>query len=299
MPFFHQFPNACGLTSLLMALKPASRNIDVLLNYGWDRIGAMFQASPEEPHEYRWQRVLEYLLTACTQHRKLRMYLKIHYPSFVKVVRPWLEEGLIHRNWGERSVANPSLLHAAPLIMSRVNTMKHDVELKILAFLFGCRFLRWKEGADGTGGAFFTQEELLSLQEGHETKTLVEKFAFIMKGLDDGGPVLWGASFHWLAARDLQIDGDREDLFYHDPMGGGDHCINVRELHETDRFYVFQFDPTLLEEHIPILTQAFELPGESKHVEKTTQEEKSPIKSASLGQGSKGRTTARKRRREI
>ncbi len=283
MPFFHQFPNACGLTSLLMALKPASRKIDLLLNQGWDKIGAMFQVSPKESQEFRWQRVLEYLLTACTQHRRLRSYLKLHYPSFVKEVRPWLEAGLIQRNWGERSTANPALLREAPLIMRRVQTMKHDIELKILAFLFGCRFLRWKLGADGTGAVFFTRDELQSLQGGEEAETTVEKLMFIINGLDGGGPVLWGASFHWLAARDIQIGGDGEILFYHDPMGGGDHTINMRDMHETDRLYVFNFDPTLLEEHVPILTQAFESLQKSE-----------PVHPSSLG-----RDTTQKRRQRV
>ncbi len=48
MPFFRQFPNVCGSTSLLMVLKPVSRSIDKLINYGWEKGGKMFKANPRE-----------------------------------------------------------------------------------------------------------------------------------------------------------------------------------------------------------------------------------------------------------
>ncbi|OLS13317.1 MAG: hypothetical protein RBG13Loki_3100 [Promethearchaeota archaeon CR_4] len=260
MPYFRQFPNACGLTSLLMALKPAPRKIDAILNYGWDKIGAMFQASSKESPEYRWQRVLEFLLTACTQHPLLRSYLKEHYPTFSKQVCPWLENALLNLAWDDLREPHPVLLHATDLIMHRVKTMKHNVELKILAFLFGCRFLPWKKGGDGTGAVTFTREELLDSNESQLAPSAIKKLAFIQKGLKNEGPVLWGASFHWLTPKDLQVEEDVNVLIYHDPMGGHDHSIQITSLRETDLFYVFTFDAQLLEEHIPILKQSFDIP---------------------------------------
>ncbi len=260
MPYFHQFPNACGLTSLLMALKPASRKIDQLLNYGWDKIGAMFQANLKESQEFHWQRILEYLLTACTQHPVLRDYLEKEYPNFAASVCPWLEFALLGENALQASVARPDVLHRTNLIMHRVRTMKHDVELKVLAFLFGCHFFPWEKGTDGTGAVFFSRDELLEKRKGHEAGSVEEKLNFIKKGIDAGGPVLWGASFHWLAARDLHAEEGHEVLLYHDPMGGGDHSINVAALRETDRFYKFTFDADLLEEHKSLVRQAFDIP---------------------------------------
>ncbi len=260
MPYFHQFPNACGLTSLLMTLKPGSRKIDKLLNYGWDKIGVIFQGNHKESQEFHWQRVLEYLLTACTQHPTLRAYLDKEYPNFSESVCPWLEFALLGEKALQASVARPNLLRGTHLIMHRVRTMKHDVELKVLAFLLGCRFIPWEKGTDGTGAVFFNRDELLEKRKGHEAGSVEEKMDFIKKGIVGEGPVLWGASFHWLAARDLQEEGGHQVLFYHDPMGGGDHSINVAALHETDRFYVFTFDAELLEEHIPLVKQAFDIP---------------------------------------
>ncbi len=260
MPYFHQFPNACGLTSLLMALKPALRKIDLLLNYGWDKIGAMFQASPKETQEFHWQRVLEYLLTACTQHPVMRAYLDKEYPNFSENVCPWLEFALLGEKALQASAARPNLLKGTHLIMHRVRTMKHDVELKILAFLFGCRFIPWEKGTDGTGAVFFSRDELLEKRKGHEAGIVEEKLDFIKKGVVGEGPVLWGASFHWLAARDLHAEEGHQVLYYHDPMGGGDHSINVTALRETDRFYMFKFDAKLLEEHVSLVKQAFDLP---------------------------------------
>lgn len=278
MPFFRQFPNACGLTSLLMILKPASRKIDELLNYGWDKVGAMFGASPKETQEFHWQRILEYLLTACTQHPAIRAYLEKEYPDFTENIRPWLQFALLGEKAQVANAARPNLLQNDTLIMQRVRTMKHDVELKILAFLFGCHFIPWEKCTDGTGAVFFSRDELLEKRKGHEAGPVEEKLAFIKKGITGEGLVLWGASYHWLAASDLREDEGHQVLFYHDPMGGGNHSINVTAFRETDRFYVFKFDAKLLEEHESLVKQAFDIPEPSPKIilEEATEEEKLP-----------------------
>src|SRR5271157_119543 len=277
MPFYNQFPNACGLTSLLMALKPPSRHIDEILNEGWDKAGLIFFANPAETVEYRWQRILEYLLTASTQHPPLRAYLIENLPTFKTELLPWIENNLA-KVAGKLLVhgkPNPKLLRSENIIMRRVRTMKHNVELKVLAYLFGCEFVPWEKTPDGTGAVFFTKDEFTAWRRQEDGDSFEEKLAFIQAGIESENPIVWGASFHWLAPRDIQVGKGQATIYYHDPMGGGDHSIKMTSLREVDRFYRFQFDPELLSAHVRLLQEVFESPNASD-AEMPKEEEDNP-----------------------
>jgi hypothetical protein len=213
--------------------------------------------------EYHWQRVLEYLLTASTQHPGLRSFLTENLPTFKTELLPWIENNLakVAGKFLTHGKPKPELLRSESIIMRRVRTMKHNVELKVLAFLFGCEFVPWVKTPDGTGAVFFTKEDIKASRSSDEISDYSEKFEFLQAGLTSENPMIWGASFHWLVPRDIQVGKKDVTLYYHDPMGGGDHSTKLGSLHEVDRFYRFNFDPELLSAHTSLLEEVFDAVG--------------------------------------
>ncbi|MHA1734025.1 MAG: hypothetical protein ACTSU5_18950 [Promethearchaeota archaeon] len=267
MPQYHQYPNACGLTALLMALKPESprRQIAPTLDLLWERIRRLFGEAGERGgragQEYDWQRVLEYLNVRCTFDEELRGALASdlgeafhHYEAFERFQ---VDQAL--RRY--RRSGNPEVQERirrfeedgtpfGDLLMARVYTMKHDIELKVLGRLFGCHFVPWPRTTDGTGSVYFTPGD------GRDERSAAKKARFITDALEGGGSVLCGASHHWLAVREVRGSTGRGDLAvaYNDPMGGRREW-SLRRLGPRHRFYCFRFHAGTREKYAAILTQ--------------------------------------------
>ncbi|MBD3350835.1 MAG: thiamine-phosphate kinase [Candidatus Lokiarchaeota archaeon] len=81
MPGYHQYSGACGLTSLLMALKPESRGIDKTLDEIWEYMIPIFGKHGRSSRPYNWQRVLEWLLFQIARNTELQKIMEKEFGS--------------------------------------------------------------------------------------------------------------------------------------------------------------------------------------------------------------------------
>mgnify|MGYP006282219733 CR=1 FL=1 len=239
MPGYRQYSGACGLTSLLMALKPESRGFDTILNVIWSKIRSIFGKNSDLDDSHNWQRVLEYILFRIAEDEKLHYHFaELFDDDFRNVILPVLKHRI--------SEQKPRGLKSAVFdkwIMRRVNVWKMDFELELIAYLFGCRFKKWPQTKDGTGAIYFTAEELMDLSDHFQ-----RKIKFIRDALKDGDPVLCCASIHWIAIKDITPINDSSDNYlvrYNDPASGTEHRRLLDGFVSSERFYVFKYDEKL------------------------------------------------------
>jgi len=288
MEGYYQYPGACGLTSLLMALKPKSRNINSILDALWLRIQPYFTSKERSSHEkmdthsneYNWQRVIEWLLFQVTFRSELQDLLTEGFGgNFKELFLPQLKYRIQQHNpdpkwrrmspeeqWKTDIVISNDILSGG-WIMDRVYEWKEDFELKIIAYLFGCEFKSWRYTRDGTGAVFFSMRDTLA-----KNSSIPKKIEFIESAANSGSPVLCCATIHWLAIKKIQstnstnstnssLENQTEHfnpsylaVIYNDPASAQEHRRSLRGFRDTERFYVFEFKSQLLEKHRSLLT---------------------------------------------
>jgi hypothetical protein len=262
MPGFQQYPGACGLTSLLMGLKPESRQIDTILNAIWDKMKPLLGTKPDREKSFNWQRVIEWLLFQIPRNETLKTILESGFGNhFNDEMLPYLEyrlEEVHHQKRNDKEIdvftVNPTLDQrqfpeiTKKWLMDRVYVWKMDFELEMLAYLFGCKFVPWEKTEDGTGAIFFNKSEIMR-ENLVFTEKFTEKINFIMKSLEKGGPVLYCATIHWLAVKAItKIEGSKDTYLvkYNDPASGTEHKRYLDDFSTSERFYLFEFSEQLL-----------------------------------------------------
>ncbi|MHA1821060.1 MAG: hypothetical protein ACTSU2_06245 [Promethearchaeota archaeon] len=171
-------------------------------------------------------------------------------------------------------------------LMRRVNVWKMDFELELIAYIFGMRFIPWKQSNDGTGAVFFNRKDLDEISkelsklkdasmemktksggsnEGHPKPSIniaaegFQKLKFIEEYVKSENPVLCCATVHWLAIKDVLIsENNRVLIKYHDPSGGHESVRLLNGFSESDRFYVFKYDPELYKRNKKIIENIIE-----------------------------------------
>ncbi|MCP4763029.1 MAG: thiamine-phosphate kinase, partial [archaeon] len=228
MPGYFQYPGACGLTSILMAFRPESRRIAPLLNDIWNKIKTIFRDPFPENDEYNWQRVLEWLLFETTRNKKLQELLDEGFgPVFKEAMLPDLENRIMMENPSEKwQKISPKKQMTMKLdlsgmnkkwIMRRVEVWKEDFELKILAYLFGSKFIPWEKTEDGTGAVFFTSKEPMGDKISYQEK--VEFLESLINSFQNS-VALFNATIHWVAVKKIEkIEGTESEYLvrYMDP----------------------------------------------------------------------------------
>ena len=258
MPKFLQYPGACGLTSLLMVLKPQSRGIVQTLDELWNKFSSVYNLHSRIEKEFNWQVVLEWLLFQTAFNTTFQNYFaEIFGSDFFDAFLPVLLQGINKmRSFYFKSNVDSkkdTLRHSiesaqnfdGEWLMRRVNVWKQDFELAILAIIFGCKFIPWEHTQDGTGALFFTKKELKK-----ESKSFKEKVEFLISKINSENPVICCFSVHWVAIKAVKIIKNDYIIYYHDPATAGEYLRPLKDFREEDRFYFFQFQPQLLKENI-------------------------------------------------
>ncbi|GAB4329603.1 MAG: hypothetical protein Kow0069_37130 [Promethearchaeota archaeon] len=214
--------------------------------------------NPRSGKEFAWQVALEFLNARAAGRNPVAETLASELGEYYSLFRAF-EEFQLAQARGLRDGPPPDVDLTLDLLMRRVYTMKHDVELKVLAHAFGCRFVPWPNSPDGTGSAFLSNEERRSLsgrdREPPVTEVVEAKFEHVRSAANSGQPALLGAGHHWLAVREVFGDDPvQAEVLLHDPMGGSSRRA-FRHLSPAHRFYVFEFDPERRERFEPLLDQ--------------------------------------------
>jgi hypothetical protein len=258
MPKILQYPGACGLTSLLMALKPKSRNIAPILDNLWSIIRPIHDLRSRREMGYNWQVVLEWLLFQTAFNSKFQNHIeKIIGLDFSDIFLPVLQFGINnerpfdfkpYNDFKKDSLQNPNgstQIFNGEWLMKRVDVWKQDFELSIIANIFGCKFIPWEKTQDGTGALFFTRKELKK-----ESKSYKEKVEFLVSKINSENPVLCCISVHWVAIKAIRKIKNDYIIFYHDPATADEYLRPLKDFRESDRFYFFQFYPQILKENV-------------------------------------------------
>lgn len=258
MPKYRQMKNTCGLSSLLMVLQPETRGLAPFFDDAWRQLKPLFHLKGLKRKEFRWAVVLQYLLFKLTGQNPLRAAmadfpdLQEIYEVYVPVMQFTLRQGLagIVKKFGADTIVplfdryQRTGYLFEELVYSRLFEMKDDPELKLLARLFGYRFVPWAGGPpeqwDGTGAMYFTADEMKGYRAGQPDPVFEEKADFLTKQVYAGHPVLCGTGHHWIAVKDAREFDGKYFLTVHDPDSGKALRVPLDRLGERERFYAFQ-----------------------------------------------------------
>jgi hypothetical protein len=259
MPKYTQYPGACGLTSLLMVLKPQSRSLDTILDKLWDMISERYSIDTNLEKAKNWQVVLEWLLFQTTRNKSIQDSLaEVFGEDFNESMLPVLKDGISSEKpftWrNNNSTKDNSDWFNNKWLMRRVFVWKQDFELSILLNLFGFVFIPWKYNKDGTGALYFTPKELNNKDAKYN-----EKIEFLLSRIKEGDPILCCESIHWIAIKNLELKNDDYMVYYHDPATGDENIRPLRGFRESDRFYSFKSNPDLLKKHLDLIKTLFGL----------------------------------------
>ncbi len=250
IPHYHQLPNTCGLSSLLMVSKPEGNTLETLLTDISNRIQFGTYTSA-----LSWQVVASYLLLKCCVNRSLGYHLRRNFReefNYFKIIMFHQLEELLQKRL--KSKFNNSLV--LPLFRKRgiirrelhdeyLFNMKTNLELKILAFLFGGSQLIYPN-PDGTG--------CIVLDGSDHEKKLEILFQYVPEG------VLLGSGYHWVAIQGMErVNSTSYKFTIHDPMGSR-RTMTSQNVGLNNRFYLFIFDSLKRKKLDLIIRRALRLP---------------------------------------
>jgi len=253
MPKYMQYPGACGLTSLLMALKPISRSFVPILDDLWGKVSERYKLISNLEKSKNWQIVMEWLLFQTAENESLQNKLAENFGDiFYESMLPILRYGIEGANpFSVRNTFNSDEVKYninREWLMKRVYVWKQNIELSILMNIFGFEFHPWKLNQDGTGAIYFTSKELKK-----KNKLYNQKLNFLLERIKLEDPILCCESIHWIAIKDFQKKRNDYIVIYHDPATASENLRFLKYFRESDRFYVYQLNSQLYESFQEIL----------------------------------------------
>ncbi|MHA1270935.1 MAG: hypothetical protein ACTSPY_14165 [Candidatus Helarchaeota archaeon] len=252
IPHYRQLYNTCGLSSLLMISIPEKNgNLQYLL----DDICKLIGVSTEFNRSLNWQLACGYLLLKISFNRILGWHLRkefgIDYYNFKILLNNQIFQKIqISEAKGDiKKVSALNLFLKRRIIRKKtlrvyMDDMKTNLELKLLAYLFGGRFIPNTNSNDGTGCYTFKKKNKKDLK-------------FINEMIDDG--LILGLYNHWMPIKDIyKNDQNSYVLSVNDPLGN-QKVIEMNRLTQDHRFYHYKFDPNLRDQMDTIVRRALNL----------------------------------------
>lgn len=237
LPGYSQYPGACGLTSLLMALRPEERGIAPVLDEICENNRDICHAATREKN---WQQALEYVLVGISRKPELQRALEGHVEN--------LDEKLILLKY---KMANTGVPERGKIsehqLVNRVNVWKDDYELELLSSLFGCDKVPYAKDPMGGGAIYFAPGERSE-----------EKVQLMKCGRGEAGdPLLCCAGVHWLAVEDVKDADGGTIVKYNDPAGGYPGERTLSSFGESSRFHAFKCSPARMRRNIGLIRRLF------------------------------------------
>ncbi|MBD3351312.1 MAG: hypothetical protein GF364_07475 [Candidatus Lokiarchaeota archaeon] len=252
-----QMTGSCGLASLLMVLRPEKRNLVPILASIFAKIEHIFNQKSDQMRDKVWQYALQYLLFSTVSDtefgKKLESLLikgfEYDYTDFMK---PMVEMRVFQAHPRYKSLSKKLRQDHEVIknlrqkemnrewIINQIKVFKIDVELKILAYLFGAKFIPNWDNPDGTGSFYITKSD---------KKQITTLYSHII----EEKPVLLCREDHWVAVSNVYNNSRSYKIEYKDPSTGDTVIKPLKEFSLKDRFYVFEFSIELLEKSTNIL----------------------------------------------
>lgn len=252
LPNYSQLPNTCGLSTFLMLLNP-EKNLKVrkFLDDFYPKVKD-FYAIDQSIKEYQWSYVLDYILLKSLGNNKLSEYLFEKIPDF-ETIKIYINFELkkskdrkfgpyneitnnIYENFFESGVVHPYI------IRDHLLSLKLNIELKILFYLFGGEFIP-QDSVDGTGSLFFEKKDLKNL---NSNTNFLAKYHTIKqhKKRGDNFSVAINASHHWIALNSVFDEGNNYFLIVNDPSKSKPLTLKIstRRISDKVRFYFFRYN---------------------------------------------------------
>ena len=205
--------------------------------------------------EYKWTVVINYLLLKIMGDNLLSEQLREKLPEFfledyqVHIIHKLKNENSrIIRRLAQRfknyyySFFDSFLIN--PYVLERdLNTMKKDVDLRILFALFGGIYIHQTHDTLGSKGEiFFSREDF----EG-EGKPYSEKIQLLYEHLEKSGnktasSIILNINSHWVSV--TSIDKEKSLVFFNDPKSGRESKIKInKKTPPAFLFYLYEYNP--------------------------------------------------------
>ena len=240
IPHYRQLYNTCGLSSLLMISIPEKNgNLQYLL----DDICKIIGVSTEFNRTLNWQLACGYLLLKMSFSRILAYQLRNSFSEDYSNFKILLKNQIMQKKKFYSNSQNSQMVFCLNTFLQRriirkktlrifMDDMKTNLELKLLAYLFGGRFIPNKDSNDGTGCHYFKKKKKKEINK-------------IKEMIDDG--LMLGLLNHWMPVKDIyKNDEDEMFLSVNDPLHNR-KSILLNNIDNNYRFYHYKFDIELQE----------------------------------------------------
>jgi hypothetical protein len=225
------------------------------LQYLLDDICELIGVSTEFNRSLNWQLACGYLLLKSSFNRiigyRLRKEFNYDYMNFKILLNNQIEQKAnFYSNKGDLRIESALKTFMEHRIIRRktlrvfMDDMKTNLELKILAFLFGGRFIPNEKSNDGTGCYTFKKKN---------KKTVMKLDELINDGL------ILGLFNHWIAVKNV-FKGENGDFIIdiNDPLHDRKNIL-LNDINENYRFYHYDFDEELQKKMDKIVRRALHL----------------------------------------
>lgn len=237
IPHYGQLYNTCGLSSLLMISNPENSNLQYLL----DDICEYLGVSTTFNRALNWQLACSYLLLKMSFNRilgyQLRKTFGTNYDNYKILLNNQIRQKIYFYEDRENKeiVSNLNTFLDSRIIRKKtlrvfMDDMKTNLELKLLAYLFGGKFINNNNSNDGTGCHFFKKKNKKTRKR-------------LMEMINDG--LMLGLFNHWMAVKDLRKNDQNEYIIaINDPLRNRNFIL-LNEIDENHRFYHYEFNSSL------------------------------------------------------
>jgi len=252
IPHYRQLYNTCGLSSLLMLANPEKNgNLQYLL----DDICKLIGINPEFNRPLNWQLGCGYLLLKMSFNRVLGWHLKKEFgddfSNFKLLLANQLYQKLLNYE-NKQDLKMVSIINTffkrkiirKKLLRIYMDDMKTNLELKLLAYFFGGRFIPNEDSNDGTGCYIIKKKNKKSVKK-------------IDEMVNDG--LMLGLFNHWMAVKNIyQNEQNKFILAINDPLGNRKD-IEFDKITVDYRFYHYKFDSGLRDKMDMVVRRALKL----------------------------------------
>ena len=259
LPKYRQLPNACGLSAFLMLIDPEENTkFKKLLNDFFEEIEFLIPRLSKKGEllkEYKWSVVLNYLLLKVMGENLLSEQLNELLPEF------FLEDYQVHiihklNNENSRIIRRLSQRFkdyyysyfdsflANPYVLERdLNTMKKDVDLRVLFGLFGGEYIHQTHATCGAKGEICFSRSDFEGEGVPVSEKLQLLFDYLQKSEGKTVPrILLNLQNHWVSVTSINIE--KRFVLFNDPKAGRESKIKInKRTPSTFLFYLYELNP--------------------------------------------------------
>jgi hypothetical protein len=196
----------------------------------YDNIGFLCKQTRKE---FKWSVVIDYILLKSLGDDLIKEFLSEKNPDIVDVYMPIAHFMLDDKKFSKTNIVSKRIINKS------LYTMREDVDLKILFYLFGGNFFpQEQETYDSTRALYFTFKDFYPNDSGFKNKLEIMKNHLQSEVIGKVSCIAINFGHHWVAVNSIETD----IISYNNPLGPYISSKKItRDISENTRFFLFNY----------------------------------------------------------